>query len=170
MNLGLLYKQDGNALVGFTDADWANNTITRWSITGYAFLLGGAAVSWSSKQQSMVATSSTHAEYIAAAEAAKECVWLRRLLGELRQDISQPTTLHIDNRATDLLARNLINHAATKHIDVHFHYIRECVADDSIKLQLIGTNDMTADILTKSVGRIKHQRFCNMLGMASLSD
>ncbi len=71
-----------------------------------------------SKQQSTIATSSTHAEYIATAEAAKELVWLHRLLNKLKEEVSGPTILHIDNHAADLLARNPVNHAATKHIDI----------------------------------------------------
>ncbi len=95
-----------------------------------------------SKQQSTVATSSTHAEYITAVEAAKELVWLHHLLMELQEGVSGLTTLHINNHATDLLARNPVNHTATKHIDVWYHYIRECIADGSIKLRLIRMNDM----------------------------
>ena len=121
-----------------------------------------------SKQQSTVASSSTHAKYITAAEAAKELVWLRRLLSELREDVSGPTTLHIDNRATNLLARNPVNHSATKHIDVRYHFIRECISDNSVALSLIGSNDMTADILTKSLKSTKHERFCFMLGMETM--
>ena len=118
-----------------------------------------------SKQQSSAATSSTHAEYIAAAEAAKELVWLRRFLLEVGEDVPGPTTLFIDNRAANLLARNPVNHSATKHIDVRYHFICDCIADGSINLSLIGSNDMTADILTKSLARPKHDRFCLMLGM-----
>ena len=120
------------------------------------------------KQQSTIATSSTHAEYIAAAEASKELIWLRRLLIELRQDVPTPTSLHIDNHAADLLARNPINHAAMKHIDVRYHYIQECIQDGSISLKLIGTKDMAADILTKSLARTKHDQFCQMIGMETM--
>ena len=122
-------------------------------------------MSWMLKQQSTVATSSTHAEYIAGTEASKELVWLRRLLSELREGLFQSTPLHIDNRAADLLARNPVNHAATKHIDVQYHFIHECISDGSIDLRLIGTNDMAADLLTKSLVHVKHERFCHMLGM-----
>ena len=90
-----------------------------------------------------------HAEYIAAAKASKELVWLCCLLSELHEDTSEPTILYIDNRAADLLARNPVNHTAMKHIDVHYHFIRECIADKSVELNLIGTNDMAADLLTK---------------------
>ncbi len=63
-------------------------------------------------------TSSTHAEYIAAMEAAKELVWLCHLLTKLKEEVSGPMVLHIDNHAADLLARNPINHTVTKHIDI----------------------------------------------------
>ena len=155
-------------LVGYMDADWANNRLNHRSISGYVFSYSGGAVSWMSKQQSATAFSSTHAEYVTTAEAAKELVWLHRLLEELREGISGPTQLFINNRAVDLLARNPVNHAATKHIDVRYHFIRDCIADGSVDLKLIGTNDMAADILTKSLAVTKHERFCQMLGMETV--
>jgi len=167
-NRGIMYTMGDDELTGYTDADWANNRLNRRSISGYAFMYSGGAVSWCSKQQSTVASSSTHAEYIAAAEAAKELVWLRRLLSELHEGTPGPTRLYIDNRAADLLARNPVNHAATKHIDVRYHFIRECVADGSVDLRLIGTNDMAADVLTKALAVTKHERFCQMLGMETM--
>ena len=121
-----------------------------------------------SRQQTTVADSSTHAEYIAATEASKELVWLRRLLTELKEEVPGLTPLHIDNHAANLLTQNPVNHSATKHIDIRYHFIWECIADGSIDLRLIGTKDMTADILTKSLACIKHKRFCLMLGMETM--
>ncbi len=115
---GIMYMMGEGELVGYTDADWANDHSNCQSISGYAFLYSGGAVSWMSKQQSTIVTSSTHAEYITAMEAVKELVWLHRLLTELKEEISGPTVLHIDNHAADLLTRNPINHTATKHIDI----------------------------------------------------
>lgn len=117
------------------------------------------------KQQSATTFSSTHAEYIATAEAAKELVWLCCLLEELHEGMSSPTQLFIDNCAADLLAWNLVNHAAMKHIDMRYHFIRDCIADGSVDLKLIGMNDMAADVLTKSLTVTKHKHFCQMLRM-----
>ena len=108
----------GDGLIGYTDADWANDGTNQWSISGYAFLYSGGAVSWMSRQQMTVADSSTHAEYITATEASKELVWLHRLLIELKEGIPGPTPFHIDNCAADLLTWNPVNHSAMKHIDV----------------------------------------------------
>jgi hypothetical protein len=118
-----------------------------------------------SKQQVGIAPSSTHAEYIAVAKASKEAIWLRQLPKELHEGITGPTTLHINNHTTNLLARNPVNCAATKSVDVHYHFIRECIVDGSITLKLIGTGDMAADVPTKSLAKVKHERFCLMLGM-----
>ena len=125
-------------------------------------------MSWSSKQQSTVVTSSTHVEYIAMAEASKELVWLRRLLSKLHEGTCGPTRLYIDNRTADLLAQNPINHTMTKHINVRYHFIRECIINGSVNLKLIGTNDMAANILTKALAVTKHEHFCQMLGMETM--
>jgi hypothetical protein len=85
INRGIIYTAGGGELVGYTDADWANDMMNRRSISGYAFHLSGGAVSWMSKQQVTVVPSSTHASYIAAVEASKEVIWFRRLLGELHE-------------------------------------------------------------------------------------
>ncbi len=164
----IMYTMGESKLVGYTDADWANDHLNHQSISGFAFLYSGGAMSWSSKQQSTVATSSMHAEYIAAAEASKELVWLHWLLSELHEGMHRPTRLYIDNHAADLLAQNPVNHATMKHIDVRYHFIRECIIDGSINLKLIGTNDMVADILTKALAVTKHECFCQMLGMETM--
>jgi len=94
----------GTVLHGFVDADWASNVNDRKSTSGFVFMLGGAAISWSSKKQATVALLSTEAEYLAGAHAAKEAVWLRHLLGELGQDTNSLTALHIDNQSAITIA------------------------------------------------------------------
>ena len=75
-----------------------------------------------------------------------------------------PMRLYIDNCAADLLTRDPVNHAATKHIDVRYHFIRECIANRS----MVGTNDMTTNVLTKALAVTKHECFCQMLGMETM--
>ena len=145
--------------------DWVNDQMNQRLISGHVFTLARGAISWMSKQQVSVATSSTHVEYVAATEVAKELVWLHHFLLELCQDIPNSTVLYIDNCAADLLAWNPINHSAMKHIEVCYHYIRECIQDGSITLKLISTKDMAADVLMKSLDCLKHDCFCQMFGM-----
>jgi len=109
---------DGLVLKGYADADWASDKNDRKSTSRYAFTLGGGATSWSSKKQSAVALSSTEAEYIAGGHAAKEAVWLRQLLSDLKQNTTEPTTIHIDNQLSITLAHNPEFHDRTKHVDI----------------------------------------------------
>jgi hypothetical protein len=78
-------------LLGYANADWASDVNNCKSMSGYVFTLGGGAISWSLKKQTTVALSSTEAKYIARAHAAKEAIWLRQLLTELRQGTPSPT-------------------------------------------------------------------------------
>ena len=145
---GILYTMGGGGLVGYTDA---YDTTNCCSILGFTFLYAGGTISWMSKQQLSTALSSTHVEYVAAAEAAKELVWLHCLLSKVCKDVVGPTTLYIDNWAADLLACNPMNHSPMMHIDVCYCYIWECIHNGLISLQLIGSNNMAMDIMTKSL-------------------
>jgi hypothetical protein len=80
---GLTYGGDSISIVGYCDADYAGDIDTRRSTTGYLFMMGGGAISWSSKRQATVAASTVEAEYMAAAAAVKEGLWVRNLAMEL---------------------------------------------------------------------------------------
>jgi hypothetical protein len=154
----------GTVLHGFVDADWASDVNDRKSTSGFVFMLGGGAISWSSKKQQSVALSSTEAEYIAGAHAAKEAVWLRRLLTDLNFPFSAPTLLRIDNQSAIAIARNPEFHDRTKHIEVRHHFLRQKVEANEIDLEYVPTNDQVADVLTKGVCREKHERFSAAMG------
>ena len=113
------YLQAGKSLKLkiFVDSDWGGGE-DRKSTTGYIALINGAPVSWQSKRQPTVALSSTEAEYMAATQAAKEAIWLRRLLSDLGHNQNSPTVILKDNNGCIELAKNPIHHAHTKHIDI----------------------------------------------------
>ena len=110
-------------IVGWTDSDWAGDIDSRCSVGGFVFDVAGGCVSWSSKKQVSVATSSVEAEYVTLANATKEAVWLRTLLKEVGYSQSQATIVHADNQGTIALAQNPISHSRAKHIDIRFHFI-----------------------------------------------
>ena len=155
-------------LLGYADADWASDINDRKSTSGYVFTLGGGAVSWNSKKQTTVALSSTEAEYIAGAHAAKEAVWLRQLLTELGQGTSSPTILHIDNQSAIAIARNPEFHECTKHIDVRYHFLRQVVDDGALELVYTPTQDQVADVLTKGLPPASHIKFARAMGVRRL--
>jgi Reverse transcriptase (RNA-dependent DNA polymerase) len=156
---------NGSTLHGYVDADWASDVNDRKSTSGFVFLLAGAPISWSSKKQTSVALSSTEAEYIAAAHATKEAIWLRRLLTDFGIDTYSPTTLYIDNQSAIAIARNPEFHDRTKHIDIRHHFLREKVEDNQVALEYVPTNEQIADVLTKGLVRDKHDRFFIGMGL-----
>jgi hypothetical protein len=168
---GLVFRRGGEnglTLHGYVDADWASDINDRKSTSGYVFTLAGGAVSWSSKKQSSVALSSTEAEYIAGAHAAKEVVWLRRLLSELGAGTNDPTIVHMDNQSAMTIARNPEFHDRTKHIEVRYHFLRQKVESEELELEYIPTGEQIADVLTKGLCREKHLKFSEGMGIRRL--
>jgi hypothetical protein len=153
---------------GFADANWANDVDDRHSICGYVFTLNKGAISWSSKKQSVVALSSTEAEYIGITHAAKEATWIRHLLSELYSPLvlQYPITLYCDNKSAIELVKNATFHSRTKHIAIRYHFIREAHNDGTIVLDHRGTDEMPADIFTKPLDRIKLNKFVHLVGLS----
>ena len=132
------------------------------------FSLGSAAISWSSKKQPTVALSSTEAEYRGAAMAACEVAWLRKLLADMGQSIHAAVVIHCDNISSIMLANNPVYHARTKHIEVHYHFVREKVLVGEIDLVYVSTKEQVADIFTKALRTEKLRRFRSLLGVLEM--
>lgn len=162
----LKYVRGDTELKGYVDADWASNVKDRKSYTGFVFMLSGSAISWESKKQKTVALSSCEAEYMALAEASKEAMYFRSLLFELTKKL-YCITLYNDNQSAQKLSVNPVYHKRSKHIDVRYHFIRDAVSNNYVKILYLPSADMTADVLTKSLSTIKHNKFINDLGLVS---
>ncbi|XP_057986538.1 secreted RxLR effector protein 161-like [Hevea brasiliensis] len=135
VDYGILYKKGGDCkLVGYCDADYAGDHDTRRSTTGYVFMLGTGAISWCSKRQPTVSLSTTEAENRAAAIAAQESTWLIQLMKNLHHPVEYAIPLCCDNQSAIRLAENPIFHARTKHVEVHYHFLREKVLQGEIEL------------------------------------
>ena len=140
----------------YVDADWGGYVDTRRSTTGYVAYFNSSPISWASRRQATVAQSSMEAEYVAAAEATREIIWLRSLLGELGLGQDGPTPMFVDNQTAIRLSSNPSTHARSKHIDIKHHLVREHVEFGTIKLNYIETAKQRADALTKALGGPKH--------------
>jgi transposase InsO family protein len=166
-DLWLTYGEARRTLVGYADAD-GSMTEDRRAITGYAFLIDGGAVSWSSKKQEIVSLSTTESEYVAATHGMKEALWLRNLLAEVFEPTSDATTLFSDNQSAIALTRDHQFHARTKHIDVRYHFIRWVVENGALRLVYCPTADMVADALTKALPSPKVKHFAECLGLRAV--
>ena len=119
----LCYERVGSG-AGYTNADWGSSDDGK-SIGGFTFLLNGAAISWNSKKQSMVALSSTEAEYMALTQGVKESIWFQAILRDFGalQHLDEIRNINVDNQGAMALARNAEYHSRTKHIDIQYHFI-----------------------------------------------
>ena len=122
-------------------------------------------MSWRATLQSIVACSTTDAEYMAISEACKEAIWLRGLYAELCGDSSCPTIFY-DSQSTIYLTKNPMYHERTKHIDVRFHYIRDVVAEGDLKVCKISIHDNPADMMTKPVPTNKIELCSGLVGIS----
>ena len=164
VDIGLKFEKDRNVgkhLVGYVDSDYAGDLDKRRSTTGYVFTIAGGPVSWRSTLQSTVALSTTEAEYMAVTEAFKEAIWLHGLVEDLGI-VQKQVEVFCDSQSAICLAKNQVYHGRTKHIDVHFHFIREIVDEGNILLQKI----RTADMLTKVVTGIKFQHCLDLINIS----
>lgn len=163
-NLAINYKSK-DKLIGYSDSSYAEE-LDRKSVGGYVFLQAGAAITWRSTKQEIIAQSSMEAEYIALAEAAKECVWIKKLHKEIfPKSADEAVIIYEDNQSAIKLAENPIHTNRSKHIDVRYHVIREYVKNNVITLQYLPTAEMIADIMTKSLGKVLHARFVAGMGL-----
>ena len=171
-NVGIKY--DGNKSMkplGYCDSDWAGCLETRKSTEGILFLLAGGAVYWSSKKQSIIATSSCEAEYIASCSAAKTAIWLNNMLGGiLGNSAPKPITVHVDNQGSIGMAYNESINARNKHIDIRYHFVRDAVKNKQVTLEHCAGTDQAADPLTKPLGRIKLKEMNDKIGLQEVVD
>jgi hypothetical protein len=162
--LWLSYSETKRTLEGYADAD-GSMAEDRRAISGYAFLIDGGAISWSSKRQEIVSLSTTESKYVAANHGMKEALWLRSLLSEVFGAFKDATVLFSDNQAAIALARDHQYHARTKHIDVRYHWIRWVIEQGALRLVYCPTDDMVANVLTKSLPSVKVKHFATGLGL-----
>lgn len=161
----LTYTKDDLDIVGYVDADWASNAVDRRSYTGFCFKLSGAVISHECRKQQTVALSSTEAEYMGVCEASKEAIFLKNVMLFLTGKEVGPIVLYNDNQSAKKLTENCMFYKRSKHIDVRFHFIREAVANNLVKIVYLPTTCMPADILTKSLPSVKHYKFLLDLGL-----
>jgi hypothetical protein len=143
LDYGLRYEKltETTWLASSSDSNHAGDVDNRKSTSGNLFYLGKCPVSWQS--------------YVAATAAATPAVWLARLLGELTGKKAECVELMMDKKLALALSKNPIFHERSKHIELRYHSIRDCIEKGFINADYINTKDQLTDILMKALGRIK---------------
>ncbi|KAA0053129.1 integrase [Cucumis melo var. makuwa] len=138
------------------------------STYGYVFSMGSGVFSWTSKKQSVVALSTTEAEYISLAAAGCQALWLRWMLKELKCIQKCETVLFCDNGSAIALSKNPVFHGRSKHIRIKYHFIRDLVKDGEVIVKYCKTQDQVADIFTKALKFDLFVKFRGKLGVAQV--
>ncbi|GJX32444.1 putative ribonuclease H-like domain-containing protein [Tanacetum coccineum] len=148
--LGLWYPKDSPFdLVAYTDSDYAGASLDRKSTTGGCQFLGSRLISWQCKKQTVVANSTTEAEYVAASSCCGQVLWIQNQLLDYGYNFLH-TKIFIDNNSTICIIKNPVFHSKTKHIDIRHHFSRDCSEKKLIQMVKIHTDKSVADLLTKA--------------------
>ncbi|GKA32647.1 putative ribonuclease H-like domain-containing protein [Tanacetum coccineum] len=163
--LGLWYPRDSPFdLVAYSDSDYAGASLDRKSTTGGCQFLGCRLISWQCKKQTVVATSSTEAEYVAAASCCGQVLWIQNQMLDYGYNFMH-TMINIDNNSTICIVKNPVSHTETKHIEIRYHFIRDCNDKKLIQVVKIHTNNNFADLLTKALDVGRFQYLVASIGM-----
>ncbi|GJS40218.1 hypothetical protein Tco_0565261 [Tanacetum coccineum] len=148
--LGLWYLRDSPFdLEAFSDSDYAGASLDRKSTTGGCQFLGKRLISWKCKKQTIVANSTTEAEYVAAANCCGQVLWIQNQMLVYEFNFMN-TEIHIDNESTICIVKNPVFHSKTKHIKIRHHFIRDSYEKKLIQVIKIHTYHNVADLLTKA--------------------
>jgi len=154
--LGLLYdfstQPAREGVYGLYDSSFADCPDTKRSTGGHCIYWWGCIVNWVSKINRFVTTSTNHSEYVAGATCARECAFEINLAKELNIDIT-PVDLFSDSKGGIAQTYNPTNRAATKHVDVADHYLREQVERKRMNVSHIDSANMDADVFTKPLDK-----------------
>ncbi|KAK8926656.1 hypothetical protein KSP39_PZI018977 [Platanthera zijinensis] len=169
-NLDLWYPRNNDVeLIGFSDADFAGSRDDRKSTSGTCQFLGRRLISWNSKKQNCVATSTAESEYISAGSCCAQLLWIRNQLKDYDLQF-RDVPMYCDSSSAITIANNPVSHSRTKHIEVRYHFIREHVENKDISLCYVPTDKQVADIFTKPLDEAKFSLFKTELGMLNYEE
>ncbi|GJY32596.1 zinc finger, CCHC-type containing protein [Tanacetum coccineum] len=155
MDYGLTYSGYPSVIEGYSDASWINNMEDHSSTSGWVFLLGGGAISWASKKQTCITSSTMESEFVALAAAGNEAEWLRNLVYEIPLWPKPMSTISIrcDSAATLAKAYSQVYNGKSRHLGVRHSMIRELIMNGVISVEFVRTQLNLADHLTKGLAR-----------------
>ncbi|KAA3468613.1 laccase-2-like [Gossypium australe] len=164
----LYNKAENLRLKGYTDSDWASSSDDMKSTSGYAFTLGSSMFCWSLRKQNLVAQSTVEAEYVAAAAAVNQAIWLRKILDDLNLHQEGATEIFCDNKSAVAIAKNPVFHGRTNHFSIKLHVVREMEQAREVELIHCNSEEQIADIFTKALNAARFIKLRKELGVSSM--
>lgn len=165
LKLGSKEERPNNKLICYVDADLAGDSKDRKSNSGYFFKFHGATIGWASRKQTLVAHSTAEAEFVAISEAAKEAIWIERILKDFGQTIVTPIEMMEDNQSCIRMLFDKKGSQKTKHIDIKYKFIQDLIYKKQMTAIYCRTEDQIADILTKPLEGKKFAQFTKDIGL-----
>ena len=164
--LGILLNNSATFnLLAYCDANWASCSYSRKSVNGFMDFLGNTLISQKSKKQVTVSLSSTEAKYRSLRRLTTELSWFSRLLHELTISLVTPILVKCHSLVAINIARNLVFHERTKHIEIDCHFVRQKLMEGIISLSHVPTKAQLVDICTKSLPRTTYHLIFSKLGV-----
>ncbi|KAD0566083.1 hypothetical protein E3N88_44065 [Mikania micrantha] len=168
--LGLMYQRGASGgLLGYSESSFSADRDDGKSTTGMIFFYGSRPITWNSQKQATVALSSCEAEFMVASTAACQAIWLRGLLAEITGKAEVQVEILVDNKSAIALIKIPVFHGRSKHIDTRYHFIRESVEKEKIRIEYVCGEEQRADILTKALPRLKFEEMKSKLGLKEMS-
>ncbi|GJV74566.1 hypothetical protein Tco_1506150, partial [Tanacetum coccineum] len=164
--LEVIPKDSPFELEAFSDSDYRGASLDKKSTTGGCQFLGRRLISWQCKKQTIMANSTTEAEYVAAANCCGQVLWIQNQM--MDYGFFMNTKIHIDNESTICIVKNPVYHSRTKHIEIRHHFIRDCYEKRLIDVIKIHTDANVADLLTKGFDVTRFNFFVVNIGMINL--
>ncbi|GJW31765.1 hypothetical protein Tco_0051797 [Tanacetum coccineum] len=152
-HLGLWYpKGTGLETIVYPDSDHTGNYVDRKSTSGVCTFVGCCLTSWMSKKQTVLAISTTEAEYVSAGKACQQALWMKQDLVDYEVKLNDVPVL-CDNKGAIDLSKNPVLHSRTKHIEIRHHFLRDNIQKGNISIEKVASEDNIAGILTKPLKR-----------------
>eukprot|EP00253_Pinus_taeda_P030846 PITA_30846 len=167
---GIWYPRDADlTLNAYTDEDWAGSVDDRIRTSGGAFFMGSRLVSWFSKKHSSITLSTAEAEYVALASCCTQLLWMMQTLQDFQITCTPPISILCDNTSVISISKNPVMHSNTKHIQIKYHFLREQVLEQKVKLEYVPSKEQVANIFTKTLPKETFEYLRQKLGVVDAS-
>ncbi|MBW0586496.1 hypothetical protein O181_126211 [Austropuccinia psidii MF-1] len=143
------------AIEGWADSDYANCSINQKSISGNIVMVFGNPISWMSKRQTIIAQSTTEAEFVSMNICSKQLQWVSMLMVRDMNIGMRKPVIYNDNSGSITISKQATLNQQTKHIEFRYQYLRQLVLGNVLEVCQVSTNDMLADVLTKPISIAK---------------